>query len=54
MVLEGKVKKGLGNASFWVEKIEEYLPQDVLRINIKKDTEDDSKRNFSFHITSER
>ena len=38
----------------WGEKIEEYLPKDVLRINIKKDTEDDSKRNFSFHTTSER
>ena len=25
MVLEGKVKKGLGNASFWVEKIEEIF-----------------------------
>ena len=25
MVLEGKVKKGLGNASFWVEKIEEVF-----------------------------
>ncbi len=38
----------------WGEKIEEYLPKDVLRINIKKDTEDDTKRSFSFHTTSER
>ena len=38
----------------WGEKIEEYLPKDVLRINIKKDTEDDSKRIFSFKTTSSR
>ncbi len=38
----------------WGEKIEEYLPKDVLRINIRKDTEDDNKRVFSFYTTSER
>lgn len=38
----------------WGEKIEEYLPKDVLRINIKKDTEEDGKRIFSFSTTSNR
>ena len=38
----------------WGEKIEEYLPKDVLRINIKKDTEEDGKRIFSFSWTSNR
>ena len=38
----------------WGEKIEEYLPKDVLRINIKKDTEEDSKRIFSFSWASNR
>lgn len=38
----------------WGEKIEEYLPKDVLRINIKKDTEEESKRIFSFSTTSSR
>lgn len=38
----------------WGEKIEEYLPKDVLRINIKKDTEEDGKRIFSFSTTSSR
>ena len=38
----------------WGEKIEEYLPKDVLRINIKKDTEEDGKRIFSFSWTSSR
>ena len=38
----------------WGEKIEEYLPKDVLRINIKKDTEEDGKRIFSFSSTSNR
>lgn len=38
----------------WGEKIEEYLPKDVLRINIKKDTEEDGKRIFSFSWASNR
>ena len=38
----------------WGEKIEEYLPKDVLRINIKKDTEEEGKRIFSFSTTSNR
>lgn len=38
----------------WGEKIEEYLPKDVLRINIKKDTEEEGKRIFSFSWTSSR
>ena len=38
----------------WGEKIEEYLPKDVLRINIKKDTEEDGKRIFSFSWASSR
>ncbi len=38
----------------WGEKIEEYLPKDVLRINIKKDTEEEGKRIFSFSWTSNR
>jgi len=32
MTLEGKVKKGLGNASFWVEKIDKVFFQKKVMI----------------------
>ena len=36
----------------WGEKIDELLPNDCLRINFEKDTEDGNKRTISFHSNS--
>lgn len=38
----------------WGEKIEEFLPSDCLRINFKKDTEDNNKRIISFYSNSSK
>lgn len=38
----------------WGEKIEELLPNDCLRINFKKDTEDNNKRIISFYSKSSK
>ena len=38
----------------WGEKIEELLPNDCLRINFEKDTEDSNKRIISFYSNSSK
>ena len=38
----------------WGEMIEEYLPNDVLKIKIEKDAEDNNKRKFSFSCNSSK